>query len=189
MHGTCIKIIEAQHTKFCNNYKNNRTKLLETNAAIWFNKIRKTKQVTPKYFRIKINGNLPQTCSSFQVKHNFFYAKVKQVLNISIFTPFFLTHERRTQKCFLNPYNFDFCCLCLLPFHTLEASFAVFIGRQRGTVRHGTFLGQCEATAILRLLPTTSDQLWGNIQQLIAERPRNIDRVHDNFSQKSSTCR
>ena len=54
MHGTCIKIIEAQQAKICNNYKNTRLKLPKTNAAIWFNK---TKQLTPKYFSIKIKGN------------------------------------------------------------------------------------------------------------------------------------
>jgi len=31
--------------------------LLKTNAAIWFNKICATKQLTSKYFNIKINGN------------------------------------------------------------------------------------------------------------------------------------
>ena len=47
-----IKIIEAQQAKICNNYKNTRLKLLKTNAAIWFNKLRvcRMKQLTPKYF-------------------------------------------------------------------------------------------------------------------------------------------
>jgi len=36
VHG--IKIIHAQQTKFYNNYKNTRLKLLRTNAVIWFNK-------------------------------------------------------------------------------------------------------------------------------------------------------
>ena len=35
-----IKTVEAQQAKICNNYKNTRLKLLKTNAAIWFNKIR-----------------------------------------------------------------------------------------------------------------------------------------------------
>ena len=39
IHSTCIKKIEAQQAKVCNNYKNTRLKLLKTNAAIWFNKI------------------------------------------------------------------------------------------------------------------------------------------------------
>ena len=39
MHGTCIKIIEVQQAKICNNNKNTRPNLLKTNASIWFNKI------------------------------------------------------------------------------------------------------------------------------------------------------
>ena len=38
MHGTCITIIESQQSKIYTNYKNTRLNLLETNAAIWFNK-------------------------------------------------------------------------------------------------------------------------------------------------------
>jgi hypothetical protein len=38
IHGRCIKIIEAEHVKICNNRKIARLKLLKTNAAIWFKK-------------------------------------------------------------------------------------------------------------------------------------------------------
>jgi hypothetical protein len=48
-YDTNIKIIEAQQAKFCNSYKNTKLKLPKTNAAVWFNKIFKTKQLTPKY--------------------------------------------------------------------------------------------------------------------------------------------
>jgi len=41
MDGTGIKIIEVQHAKICNSYKNTRLELLKMNAAIWINKIRK----------------------------------------------------------------------------------------------------------------------------------------------------
>jgi len=57
MHGTCVKVIEAQQPKICNNYKNTKLKLLTTNAAIWFNTICRTEQLTTEYFSIKINGN------------------------------------------------------------------------------------------------------------------------------------
>jgi len=40
-----------------NTYKNAMYKLLKTNAAIWFNKICKNSQLTPKYVNIKIKGN------------------------------------------------------------------------------------------------------------------------------------
>ena len=61
MQGTGIEIIEAQQAKTYNTYRNIRLNLLKTNAAIWFNKIRKTKQLTPKYFSIKLNGNNRQS--------------------------------------------------------------------------------------------------------------------------------
>ena len=48
-----IKIIEAQQAQK-KNYKNTELKLLKTNTAILFNKICKTKQMTPKYFNVKI---------------------------------------------------------------------------------------------------------------------------------------
>jgi len=56
MHGTAIEIIEAQKAKIYN-YKNTSLKLMKTNAAIWLNKISKTKQPAPNYVSIKINGN------------------------------------------------------------------------------------------------------------------------------------
>jgi len=56
MHGTTIKIIDAQQAKLRNNYKNTKLKLLKTNAAIWFNKMFKIKHLNPNYINIKING-------------------------------------------------------------------------------------------------------------------------------------
>ena len=54
MHG-------QQNIKFCNakqaqqiyKYKNIKTKLYKNNAAIWFNKICRMKQITPGYISIK----------------------------------------------------------------------------------------------------------------------------------------
>jgi len=57
MKNTGIKTIESQQAKIYNSYKNCRLRLLKSNAAICFNKICKPKQLTPKYFSIKINGN------------------------------------------------------------------------------------------------------------------------------------
>jgi hypothetical protein len=39
LHGTNVKIIEAQQERFCNSYKNTKLKLLKTNTEIWFNKM------------------------------------------------------------------------------------------------------------------------------------------------------
>jgi len=44
-----------------NNYKSTKPKLLRANADIWYNKICKIKQMMPKYFGIKINGNSRQS--------------------------------------------------------------------------------------------------------------------------------
>jgi hypothetical protein len=59
-HGTAIKITNAQQAKLYNNYKNTKLKLLKTNAAIWFNKMCRIKQLNPNYINIKINGRKPQ---------------------------------------------------------------------------------------------------------------------------------
>jgi hypothetical protein len=49
MHGgTTIKIIDAQQAKLRNNYKNTKLNLLKTNAAIWFNKMCRIKQLQLK---------------------------------------------------------------------------------------------------------------------------------------------
>jgi hypothetical protein len=50
MHGLDnLKIIDAQQAKMSNSFKNAKQKLLKTNAAIWFNKICRINQLTPKY--------------------------------------------------------------------------------------------------------------------------------------------
>ena len=50
MHGkTTIKIIDAQQAKLRNNHKNTRLKLLKTNAAIWFNKMCRIKQLNSAF--------------------------------------------------------------------------------------------------------------------------------------------
>jgi len=56
MHGATIKAVSAQQAKLSNNYKNTRLKLLKTNAAIWFNKMCKVKQLKSNYINVKIHG-------------------------------------------------------------------------------------------------------------------------------------
>ena len=60
MYGATIKIVSAQQTELSNNYKNTRLKLLKMNAAIWFNKMCKVKQLKLNYITVKINGHRPQ---------------------------------------------------------------------------------------------------------------------------------
>ena len=55
MHGGNLKLIDARQAKVCNIYKNSKLKLLKTNAAIWFNKVCKIKQLKPNYIHFKTN--------------------------------------------------------------------------------------------------------------------------------------
>ena len=56
MHGETIKIMNAKQAKLNNNYKNIKYRLLRTNAAIWYNKMCRMKQVKPGYIQVKIKG-------------------------------------------------------------------------------------------------------------------------------------
>ena len=60
MHGSTMKLSNAQQAKICNNHQNTRLKLLKTNAAIWFNRMCKIKQLKPNYIHFKTNGKTPQ---------------------------------------------------------------------------------------------------------------------------------
>jgi hypothetical protein len=62
MHGQQnIKFCIAKQAKQTYKYKNIKIKLYKNNAAIWYNKICRMKQITPGYISIKVNGNNPQT--------------------------------------------------------------------------------------------------------------------------------
>ena len=52
-----IKFIKAKQATEIHAYKNTKRKVYKTNAAIWFNKTCRDKQLTPNYINIKINGN------------------------------------------------------------------------------------------------------------------------------------
>jgi hypothetical protein len=55
MHVATLKIVNAQQAKLNKDYKNTKLKLLKTNAAVWFKKKCKIKQLKPNYINIKIN--------------------------------------------------------------------------------------------------------------------------------------
>jgi hypothetical protein len=58
MHGQQnIKICTAKQAKEVYLYKTIKTKLYKNNAAIWFNKTWRIKQLTPTYIKIRVNGN------------------------------------------------------------------------------------------------------------------------------------
>ena len=91
MHGATIKIINAQQARL-NIYKTTKLKLLKTNAAIWFNKICRDRQLKPKYISFKINGRKQQdkrtTTNAIRFRINqeikFLYKK-KQHLNQQLY--------------------------------------------------------------------------------------------------------
>jgi hypothetical protein len=58
MHGlTNLKICIAKQAKQIFHYKKIKIKLYKINAAIWFNRTCRIKQLTPNYIKIRINGN------------------------------------------------------------------------------------------------------------------------------------
>ena len=58
MHGLPnLKICIAKQAKQIFHYKKIKIKLYKNNAAIWFNKTCRIKQLTPNYIKIRINGN------------------------------------------------------------------------------------------------------------------------------------
>jgi hypothetical protein len=57
MHGhKNIKFVNAKQAKETHQYTNTKEKLYKTDAAIWYNKIRREKQLTPNYISVRING-------------------------------------------------------------------------------------------------------------------------------------
>jgi len=72
MHGETLKFVNAQQVKPYNIYENTKLKLLKTNAAIWFNKICRDRQLQPRYINIKLfklfcNFNEVQTYSLMMI--------------------------------------------------------------------------------------------------------------------------
>jgi len=53
------KFCNAKQTKLTHHYKNIKTKLYKNNAAIWYNKTCRKKQLTPNYICIKVNLSHP----------------------------------------------------------------------------------------------------------------------------------
>jgi len=62
-------IRNIKQTQVVYNLKNTKENLLKTSAAIWFNKICKNYQLTPKYIKIEINGNNKQSYKKIAIKY------------------------------------------------------------------------------------------------------------------------
>jgi hypothetical protein len=67
MHGSMdVKFIDAKQAKELHQFKNIKRKLYRTNAAIWYNKTCRDKQLTPKYISIWVNGKNKQSQKTLQ---------------------------------------------------------------------------------------------------------------------------
>jgi hypothetical protein len=86
MHGHMnVKFVNAKQAKVTYQYRNIREKLYKTNAAIWYNKICREKQLTTNCMSIKINGKNSQcqktikAATQHRMNHelNFLYVKNK----------------------------------------------------------------------------------------------------------------
>ena len=65
MHGnTKLAFSDAKQARDTQNYKNIKRKLYRTNAAIWYNKICRQKQLKPSY--INIHTRTSGRCTSFK---------------------------------------------------------------------------------------------------------------------------
>jgi len=52
-----LNFVNAKQASIIYEYKNIRRKLYKTNAAIWFNKTCRLKEIKPNYIGIRINGS------------------------------------------------------------------------------------------------------------------------------------
>jgi hypothetical protein len=84
MHGnTKLKFSDAKQARHIYNYKKIKIKLYRTNAAIWYNKICRQKQLTPSYINICIKGknqqcqNKLRTANLYRIKHAFSFGPNK----------------------------------------------------------------------------------------------------------------
>jgi hypothetical protein len=55
-----VKFANAKQAKGPSQYRNTKENVHKTNAAIWYNKIYRDKQLAPNYISIQINGKNSQ---------------------------------------------------------------------------------------------------------------------------------
>jgi hypothetical protein len=93
MHGEYkVKFIDAQQDKTIHKFQRIKEKIHKTNAAIWFNKLCKMEQLTPRYINIRVNGNTQRSRNTQKAatKHRitqeikFLYLNAFVVINNSV---------------------------------------------------------------------------------------------------------
>jgi len=83
MYGNSnIKFIIAKQAKEIYKYKNIKRKLYRTNAAIWFNKTCRHKQLTPTYINIHINGKNQQCQRTLRIATQYCISQEIRYLHI-----------------------------------------------------------------------------------------------------------
>jgi hypothetical protein len=61
-----VKCIDAKQAKEIHQYQNIKRRLYRTNAAVWYNKTCRDKQLTPKYISIRVNRKNKQSQKTLQ---------------------------------------------------------------------------------------------------------------------------
>ena len=70
MHGQLnIKIFSAKQAKQIFQYKKIKIKLYKNNAAIWYNKTCRIKQLTPNYINVRVTGNNTRSQKNEKYSH------------------------------------------------------------------------------------------------------------------------
>jgi len=92
MHGTTsLKLIDAKHAKYIYRYKSIKRKLYRINAAIWYNKTCRQRQLTPAYVNICINGKKQcqktlRTANQYRINQEIKFLYTKRIkLNEQLF--------------------------------------------------------------------------------------------------------
>ena len=79
MHrNTKVKFSDAKQARYIHNYRNIKTKLYRTNAAIWYNKICRQKQLTPAHINIRIKGKNQQRQNTLRTAYLY---RINQVVS------------------------------------------------------------------------------------------------------------
>jgi hypothetical protein len=100
MHGQHnIKFSNAQQAKQIHRYKNIKLKLYKTNAAIWYNKTCRHKQLTPNYISIKINGSI-KLVFIIRRNHTIYWLRVHlgTLFSVSLLTAYNVTTVVKTDE-------------------------------------------------------------------------------------------
>ena len=103
-----ILFVVARQAKDVYQYKNIKEKLHRTNAAIWYNKLCRQIQLTPKYIAIKVNGhnrqsqNTLKTAIKYRINQELKYLYIKkQELNEQLYRLHLICAKSWQESCYI----------------------------------------------------------------------------------------